>query len=1360
MKRILCRTSLLGLLFSVIPLHSLAAQRNVQFEHVGIRDGLSNSQVNVIFKDSRGYVWIGTQSGLNRYDGYRFKHYFYKSTDKNSLPNNWISDIQEATGGRLLLHTPPGYVIYDPNRDSFDNDASTWMEHHKLKGNMDKVHIDRKKNWAVVANGIGLYYAHRNGSAELFAFGKQLPEGQVESIAEYGRSLILTYKSGRMVCVIPSEHRVAWVNDYIPKHPTKVANDGFTTYISRLGNYWVMGNGQTWVYSRREKRWYDNANDYLRAQGYHSVPSEKLLIKGIVEDHKGCMWVGTEHCGLLRLNRSAWSIEQFNYNLGNPLSMADNTVQSLYLDPSGDLWVGTYKNGISYYSPNAARFATIPIGDVCTIVEDAQGRYWCGTNDNGIVVYDPKTEATDLFGANRTGLGSDVVVSSVYMKDGSLWFGAYNGGLACYKNGQWTTFRAGDGSGLSCDNVWSLCEMPDGRLVIGTLGGGVQIYSPATHRFETYNLNNSAIPSDYINSVSITKDHRILAAHSIYYSLIDPRTHKVVNFEASETPNNIASPAINQAMQDSRGIYWLATSSGTTAYDPKNRQLSNIDWMEGVVGCVACSVVEDLEGYVWVVTDHGALRIQVKKGADGWEYYSEIFNEYDGLQKRQFNFRSILLARNGNVIIGGQDGINIIPMKSLAAKGTHDRVLFTGLRLFDRDIAVGEKYNGHLILERTLNEGRYLKLNHNENAFTILLATSSVTVPSTSRFYYRLKGFSDRWSMTAPGQPQLTFTNLAPGKYTLEVRAVMRNGSISEHVSTLEIVVRPPFYRTWAAYFVYILLIITVVGLARSMMLRRQLAQLRLQRVKEEAERTRQMDEMKLNFFTNISHELRTPLTLIVSPLAAMMKAEKDEQKRSRLALVYRNAQRLYELVNQLLDFRKMDQQKQVLELVTGDMVAFASSVVNGFRLLSSREIGLSFQSDVDSLTMAFDPDKIQKVLDNLLSNAFKYTPKGGTITVTLTVRPEEMGGEDALYIKVADTGEGVPDKDKAHIFEPFYQASNHTNNPYGGSGVGLSLVSDFVKMHDGKVHVEDNPGGGSLFVVVLPVRHDATLKYMPNPERFNVPDDMEELDTVAATDKVSKPKGRRTDVLLVDDADDFLVFMSEILSERYKVRTAHDGVEALERIKEKQPDIILSDVMMPRMDGRELCCRVKSDETLAAIPFILLTARATDAQKVEGMQLGADDYLAKPFNIDILFLRIENLLKWHHAASEKAPAIEPEIRQVEVTSVDEQFVQSVTAYVEDHLASDISVETMAADLGVSRVQLYRRLLSLTGSTPSEFLRNIRLRHAEQLLRESQLTVSEVAYRVGFNNPRYFSKHFTEMFGMPPSQYVKEKRGN
>jgi len=537
-----------------------------------------------------------------------------------------------------------------------------------------------------------------------------------------------------------------------------------------------------------------------------------------------------------------------------------------------------------------------------------------------------------------------------------------------------------------------------------------------------------------------------------------------------------------------------------------------------------------------------------------------------------------------------------------------------------------------------------------------------------------------------------------------------------------------------------------------------------IEQVKRDAEQSKHLDEMKLNFFTNVSHELRTPITLIISPLNNMIKNETDGDNKNMLELIQRNATRLLNMVNQILDFRKMDENQQQLNLLTGDIVEFVKNICNTFNQLVSKDITLTFYSSVGYLFMSFDDDKIGKIINNLLSNAYKFTSAGGRIDVSMRViynNDSERTKEDMLEIRVSDTGEGIDDEEKKHVFDRFYQVHSEKGQTYGGSGIGLSLVKTFVDMHGGTLSVSDNPGGGTVFVIYLPIHNDSTQTVVRTEELSEKSN--EEVRLVLNHDEKNVTKKdipaipvyaslAKTDVLVVDDSDDFLSFMTEVLTADYNVRVAHNGIEALKLVAEKKPDIILSDVMMPEMDGNQLCRELKSDINTSGIPFIILTARMAQEHKIEGLENGADDYITKPFNMDLLNLKIQNLIKWHKGPRQKL--ITPKIKQLEITSVDQQMVNDATKYVEDNLDNtDISVETLSADLNMSRVQLYKRLLSVTGTTPSEFIRTIRLQHAEQLLRQSQQGVSEIAYQVGFNNPRYFSKYFTEMYGVTPSLY-------
>lgn len=1361
--------TLIVILFSLIPVY--AFHTDIGFYRLHTTDGLSSSQVNHIMKDSRGYIWVSTQSGLDRYDGFRFKVFYNRADDKTTIPVNTVQDVQEDSYGQLWVHTPIGYSILHVESEKFEQDPQEWMGHFGMKGWPSLVYIAKNKDMWLGIAGQGLYYLRRGASRAAFFPMKgrgasAIPYGSITSICEAAKGVVLSYGDGTLAKIDPMAHKVLWVNTYL-KVDHRYGEDSYTTYVDRFGNYWVTSSGRSIVYESRQKRWYSTVNEYLRSKGYDVTVQDPILIKDLEEDNKGVMWVATDHEGLLRLFHDDLSAHWYRYDKGLSSSISDNTLQSIFADKNGALWVGTYKNGICYSSSSFSRFQTIDLGDICSIAEDKAGVLWCGTNNDGIVAYNPLTKARRSYRHENTGLGSNTVVSALCSHDGTLWFGTYNGGMARYRDGQWKVYRANDKSGLRSDNVWSLCEARDGRIVLGTLGAGVQVLDPSTDTFTTYTAAKNGLGSDYISSVAMDNHGNVIAAHSANYSILDLKTGRVSGYKGKY---QFLSTFFNQVAMDSRGIIWAATTSGMNAYEPKTGRMIVLDWQVGTTGSIGCSVIEDRNHMMWLVSDHGVAKVILEKSKDypgGYDYGTIGYNEFDGLQDRQFNFRSILLAHNGNIIIGGQDGINVINPYKTGIRENKAKAIFSGLVVFDKLLNVGKKYHGRVVLDRNMNYMDELELKHDENAFTIQLASSEVVVPQKSRFRYRLKGFSDKWLVTADGQPSITYTNLSPGHYTLEVMVIGREGVVSDAISRLNIVIAPPFYLTIWAFLLYAVILSACVYFYNRYMYRRRQDKIHLHKVEAEAKRNREMDDMKLTFYTNVSHELRTPLTLIISPLSAIIKKEQDPDKKTKLQLVHRNAERLLSMVNQILDFRKMDGERDTLQLATGDIVGYVQNIFNSFRTLINKDMEMSFTSTISSLMMSFDPDKMRKIVDNLMSNALKYTDQGGRIAVRLSVEVMGKGKEDQLVLSVSDTGIGVPDDDKAHIFDRFYQAKNHTENPFGGSGVGLSLVKDFVTMHDGTINVVDNPGGGTVFVVHLPIRHDVSLKRIltDNEVKPEYVDNKTFTDehAVAPVDKqeiasVQQGENKQYEVLIVDDSDDFLSFMSEELSDRYRIRIAHNGQEALNRIIEHHPDIILSDVMMPVMDGTELCKRLKSNKDTRHIPLVMLTARLAPEHKIEGMSVGADDYLTKPFNMDLLYLRIENLIKWHNATpASKAGKIQPELKPMEITSLDEELVRKATEYVEKNLRdSSITVETMSQELGMSRVNLYKRLLSITGSTPSEFIRQIRLRRSEQLLREGQYSVSEVAYMVGFNNPRYFSKYFKEMYGTMPSQYSRK----
>lgn len=731
------------------------------------------------------------------------------------------------------------------------------------------------------------------------------------------------------------------------------------------------------------------------------------------------------------------------------------------------------------------------------------------------------------------------------------------------------------------------------------------------------------------------------------------------------------------------------------------------------------------------------------------------------MQDQQFNPRAKLKTFRGEIITGGVRGISSFYPENLKYNRNIPQVEFTGLQLFNQEVKIDSVYNGNRILEKAINLTPEIKLKHDQNVFSVSFSAMNFILPEKTKYSYMLEGFSPDWLTTDINK--VTYTNLAPGKYTLKVKATNSDGFSSYETSELGIIITPPFWASPAAYISYFILIVGILFLARSQLLRNERQKYKLVQVEQEAQQKHEIDDMKLRFFTNISHELRTPLTLILSPLENVIKNIESEDQKKKLEMVHRNAIRLLNLVNQLLDFRKSDVKGHQLNPTQGNIVNFIQTLSNSFTEYSEKKnVHLTFFSAIEELTMVFDEDKIGKIMMNLLSNAFKFTPEGGRVDVYLNLLPVKENQAEQFEIKISDTGIGISDEDKERIFERFYQIQQKDGNKTGGSGIGLHLVKEFVALHKGTISILDNVGHGSVFIVTLPVTRRQT-KHHQEPEQDTTATDelpVQEASVDFPEEEPENPDKNRPLVLIVDDSDDFRLFMKDSLESDYSVKEAPNGSKAWEMIPALQPDIIISDVMMPEMDGNELCRLVKTDIRTSHIPLILLTARSAKEQKMDGLESGADDYITKPFDFDILALRIKKLLQLRQKRQEyfnKQIEIKPD--EITITSLDEKLIKKAVRYVEDNInRSELSVEELSRELGMSRVNLYKKLLSITGKTPIEFIRIIRLKRAAQFLRESQRSVSEIAYEVGFSNPKYFRKYFKEEFGILPSEY-QEKEG-
>ena len=1339
------------LLFVLLLSSWMVVAQSYQFKHLEVSDGLSNNSVNTICKDRDGFMWFGTTTGLNRYDGYTFKIYQHAENDPGSLPDNYITDIVEMPDGRFWVNTGRGYVLFDKEQDCFITDVTGFMKNLESGGVPEQVFVDREGNTCLSVAGEGCYRYKEGGKRLFFSYVEHsLPEHGVTQIAECSDGLLLIYNTGLLVCLDRATLAIKWKSDEIKKYIPAGKTIEFSLFVDRDNCIWAYSLMGIWAYDCGTKSWRTDLTAI-----WSSRPD--VIIHAVAQDIEGRIWVGKDYDGIDVLEKETGKVTSLVAHDDNGRSLPHNTIYDLYADRDGIMWVGTYKKGVSYYSESIFKFNMYEWGDITCIEQADENRLWLGTNDHGILLWNRSTGKAEPFWRDAEGQLPNPVVSMLKSKDGKLWVGTFNGGLYCMNGSQIRSYKEGVGNALASNNVWALVEDDKGRIWIASLGGGLQCLEPVSGTFETYTSSNSALLENNVTSLCWVDNNTLFFGTANQgVGMMDMRTREIKKIQGQSGNVKLSNDAVNHVYKDSRGLVWIATREGLNVYDTRRHVFLDLSPVAEAKGNFIAAITEDQERNMWVSTSRKVIRVTVASDGKGsYLFDSRAYNSEDGLQNCDFNQRSIKTLHNGIIAIGGLYGVNVFAPDHIRYNKMLPNVMFTGLSLFDEAVKVGQSYGGRVLIEKELNDVENVEFDYKQNIFSVSFASDNYNLPEKTQYMYKLEGFNNDWLTLPLGVHNVTFTNLAPGKYVLRVKAINSDGYVGIKEATLGIVVNPPFWMSWWAYLLYAVGLVIVLFLARYRMLKREREKFHLQQIENEVAKNEEINNMKFRFFTNVSHELRTPLTLIISPLEGMLKETTDELQSTRLQLMYRNAQRLLHLVNQLLDFRKGEMSTHQLSLSEGDIISYVHSVCNSFLLMADKKhIQFSFFSGIDTFSMAFDADKVGKIVMNLLSNAFKFTPEGGRVTVMIE---HVAGTPDILEIKIADTGIGISDVDKEHIFERFYQAGHKGVEETTGNGIGLSLVRDFVTLHEGEVKVFDNIGMGSVFVIQFPVKHVETQVQLP--EETGMPAGDEE-------DKEMKEEAREETerknfplLLIVDDNEDFRIFMRYSLELQYRVKLAVNGKEAWEMMQEELPDLVISDVMMPQMDGNELCRLIKQDKRTAHIPVILLTARQNTEAKLEGLQTGADDYVTKPFNMTILVLRIRKLIELSRYHRVTQGMIDPAPSEIVITSLDEKLIEKAIKYVEDNMSrTELSVEELSRELGMSRVHLYKKLLQITGKTPIEFIRVIRLKRAAQLLRESQLHVSEVAFEVGFNNPKYFSRYFKDEFGVLPSVY-QEKEG-
>lgn len=1347
---------------------------DILFSRLDINNGLSHNQVNTIIKDRQGFMWFGTMSGLNRYDGTSFKTFRHIQNDSSSLHDNFINKLIEDPEGSIWISTRNNFSIYNPINESFSRQLPEYLRDSPVPlNNITDCYQDNNNNWWILTNGTSTYCFNYK-SKQFTTLKSTIIDPQhssttsINSIVQDSKGNFWIIRSDGVLEKFDSKTlKSIYYNDYFNK--TKGIDNFYSMFIDSDNDIWIYTtNKADGVY------WFQNNSKSFTHLSDNTGDIKLLtnIIRCIVQDNNHNVWIGTDHGGINILNKKTKKVSYILSNTDNENSLSQNTITSLYKDNTGIIWIGTFKKGINYYHENLIKFRLVKhqpsnpnslgYDDVNCFADDASGNLWIGTNNGGLFYYDRKNEKFTNYKHNPSNPGSisnDIIVKLYIDKQQKLWIGTYFGGLDCYDGKTFTHYKQDPSNSLSIsDNrIWEIFEDSKNNFWIGTLGGGLELFDRTKGFFYHYRLGDqNSVHSNYIIYIAEDKNRNLWIGTANGVDILDYQTGRFIHHEhENSNQKSLSNNNVICILADSRGLIWVGTREGLNLYNESEKNFNTYTTNNGLPDNTIQTILEDNMGKIWISTPNGIASITVinKDQKGNINIKCNSYDKSDGLQGKEFNEKASLKTKQGELIFGGSNGFNIFSPQAININNNAPKIVLTNLRIFNKNIDVNEKINGHLILKQSITQTQKLVLKYSENMFSIDFAALNYLHPEKNKYLYKLEGFNKDWISTSDILRRATYTNLDPGDYVFRVKASNDDGIWNETGTSIKIKVRPPFYRSIYAIILYILLLTGALILARKILLERARMRFRIEAERHEAQRLHDLDMVKIKFFTNVSHEFRTPLSLILAPIEKIIKNTHDVEQKKQFLLIQRNAKRLLNLVNQLLDFRRMEVQEFKLNPVSQDIVAFTKDITYSFSDISEKKnIQLLFHSNVESITIQFDTDKFEKIIFNLLSNAFKFTHEGGKIVVDIEYNHDE--NKQWLEIKVKDTGIGIAKDKHERIFEQFFQSEASGNMVSQGSGIGLSLAKEFVRLHNGSIWVESEPGKGSCFVVHLPIQ-----EFAGNIGKQIIDEEIKSNESEQVIEEVIQKTNTPDHILLIEDNEDLRFYIKDNLKNKYNITEASDGNVGLKIAMSSIPDLIVSDIMMPGMDGIELCKTLKADRRTSHIPVILLTARGSDEQKMEGFKSGADDYITKPFSFEILESRVNNLISQRdklRKAFQKQIEIIP--NEISVTSLDEKLIQRALDLVEQHISDpNFSVEDLSKELGMSRVHLYKKLLSLTGKTPLEFIRVIRLKRAAQLLKKSQLTVAEIAFEVGFNNPKYFSKYFKDEFNELPSTYAQNE---
>lgn len=1327
----------LYLIFIVFFVSHLLASAQSSFRLINTSAGLPDDEVKALFWTSDGRLGVRTSSSLSFFDGCTF-HSVAPMGDE-AYAADYVSALSTAyvdARQRVWIKELGKLLVFDLTKDAYVRDVKGLLASMGIKEKVRDMFIDSGKDlWFVTASGKMLMV-------------KASKIGEQENPC---RQMKIRTKGLRDVCNFNGNHWFLYADGWV-----KGMNAAMTKTIS-VERVWqgevpardfmqfAQNKHQLWLMWNRGVASYQPSSTATHHwQHRYENEAAALVVLSIAED--GTAYASIRQAGLLTIAPNGKTSLLTEIHTLDGETLIDD-IQGIACS-RGNLLLGLWSKGLCLYHPNMQQFAYFPF----VAMGLKMNGYRINDLPNGLPLL---SSDKGLFALNALShhaspisLGGSDYIRSMMDSKGRLWAGTFRQGLFLREKGIVHHIMQGGipAKDINYDIVRGFLEDHAHRIWVN-YHGGIGCFDEQRRRIVP--LGNKALEKyKVVNDFKEDRLHRIWVAATQGLFVYSPASRRalfpkdLVKDEATQVKLNGPCKVL---LIDHQGWVWVGTLNGLFVINPKDKSSRFFGRAEGMPNEMINGLIEDRYGNVWVSTPSGLCRFQ--RLQDG-EMKLMVFDSQNKLGKSNFGCMTVGHLAGGNLFFGTQDGYYIVNPADVKEMKYTGHPIFTSLRVNNQELVPGKEVDGRTILTSALSATEKLVLKHHENFITILFSGLNFDMPSHTYYKYRLKGMSDRWIEMNPqdGVGRANFTDLAPGSYVLEVYSAGFDKVWSEQPATLLIEVQPPLWATWWAKLIYLLFFIAILTWGYRWKMEQN-------RKRMEDEKYKELEEMKYRFFTNISHEFRTLLTLIITPMGSILKRTTDSETRHQLNDVSRNAGDLLQLVNQLLDFRKMEMNGERLNLQSGNLNEFIQYTTMKFMpLAEQKNIRLTFEDKTEGLFMYFDKDKVGKVLTNLLSNAFKFTKAGGKVNVCL--EKCILDSRRCAHIVVEDTGCGIPKEEQGHVFERFYRTEQDSSSQQIGSGIGLNMVYEYIQLHEGKVSLESEEGKGSRFIVDIPTDLKREVQQEASEENCIASPVMDDVVDGAVGVQTSR-KIEKT-VLVVEDNEDFSHFLSQELGRIYnKVLMAKDGIEGAMKAEAENPDIIVSDVMMPRMNGTDMCRRIKENIETSHIPIILLTAWSTDEGRATGYKAGADAYIAKPFDMEVLLARISNLLeKQEKRQRDFSHSISLDPKTVTDSSPDEDFLKEVIACIEKNIDnSEYTIDSLSTDIVMSRMSLYRKMKSLTGQTPADFIRTVRLKTAAKLLKEEKCTVSEACYRTGFASPQNFSKHFKEMFGVLPSQY-------